>query len=154
MSNTRLDSAVGNDIEHDFLTRLYLRQYAFLTRRYPRQPQSTIYHLATLGVSGLVSLAGLAVLAFGFWFVSRVLGRPITPWAAPNWLIAAGSLGLTLLPGLFIDKKMSPLRFVEQGLIAMYSEPRERRRWWMAVLSIVPLAGIVAACFTALRATS
>ena len=142
-----------SDIEHDLLTRLYLRQYAFLTRRYPRQSQSTIFHLATLGVSAFVSLAGLAALALGFWFISRVLGRPITPWAAPDWLIIAGSLGLAFLPGLLIDKKMSSIRFVERDLISMYSAPRERLRWWIAVLSILPLAVIVAACFVALRST-
>jgi len=151
---TRLDNVRPPDMHHDLLTRLYLRQYAFLTRRYPRQPASAIYHYATLGVSALMSLAGLAILAFGFWVVSRVLHRPIVPWAAPDWLIVVGSLGLAFLPGIFIDKKMSPLRLVGQDLVTFYSAPGERLRWWLAVLSILPLTGVVAACFVALRSSS
>lgn len=138
-------------MNHDLLTRLYLRQYAFLSRRYPRQPPSAIFHFATLAVSGLVSLAVLAISALGFWIVSRVLNRPIVPWDAPDWLIVVGSLGLAFLPGIFIDKKMSPLRLVDQDIVTFYSAPRERLRWWFTVLSILPLTGIVAACFVALR---
>ncbi|MCW5574221.1 MAG: hypothetical protein KIT37_14460 [Steroidobacteraceae bacterium] len=141
-------------MNHDLLTRLYLRQYAFLIRRYPRQPASAIYHYATLGVSALVSLAGLAILALSFWIISRALNRPIVPWAAPDWLVVVGSLGLAFLPGIFIDKKMSSLRLVDQDLVTFYSAPAERLRWWVAVLSILPLTGIVAACFVALRSSS
>lgn len=141
-------------MNHDLLTRLYLRQYAFLTRRYPRQPASAIYHFATLGVSALVSLAGLATLALGFWVISRALNRPIVPWAAPDWLVVVGSLGLAFLPGVFIDKKMSSLRLVDKDLVTFYSEPQERLRWWLAVLSIIPLTGVVAVCFVALRSSS
>lgn len=138
-------------MNHDLLTRLYLRQYAFLTRRYPRQPSSVIFHFATLGVSGLLSLAVLAAVALGFWVASYVLNRPITPWAAPDWLVGLGCLGVAFLPGMIVDKKMSPLRLVAEDVITFYSTPRQRFRWWLAVLSILPLAGIVAACFAALR---
>jgi len=52
---------------------------------------------------------------------------------------------------MIVDKKMSPLRLVAEDVITFYSTPRQRFRWWLAVLSILPLAGIVAACFAALR---
>jgi hypothetical protein len=147
----RLGSAGLPDMNHDLLTRLYLRQYAFLTRTHARQTASARFHFATLAVSGLVSLAGLAMLAFGFWIASRALNKPIVPWAAPDWLILVGSSALVLLPGIFIDKKMSRLRYVDEGVIAFYSTPGERLRWWLGVLSIFPLGGVVAACFGALR---
>lgn len=153
MFATALGSAGLREMNHDLLTRLYLRQYAFLKRRYPRQPASAIYHFATLGVSALVSLAALAILALGSWVVSRLLNRPIVPWAAPDWLIVVGSVGLAFLPGVFIDKKMSPFRLVDQDVVTFYSAPGERLRWWVSVLSILPLAGVVAACFVALRSS-
>jgi hypothetical protein len=140
-------------MNHDLLTRLYLRQYAFLKRRYPGQSPSAIFHFATIGVSALVSLAGLALLAMGFWGISYMLGRIIVPWSAPRWLIAAGSLALAFLPGMIIDKKMSAYQTVRLDLITFYSTPRERLRWWLAVLSIVPLVGIVAVCFVSLRSS-
>jgi hypothetical protein len=138
-------------MKHDLLTRLYLRQYAFLTRTRAHQTASARYHFATLAVSALVSLAGLAMLAFGFWFASRVLNKLIVPWAAPDWLILVVSSALVLLPGFYIDKKMSPLTFVDENVIAFYSAPSQRFRWWLGVLSILPLGGVVAACFGALR---
>src|SRR3954465_406402 len=121
MLATRLVSVVPRDMSHDFLTRLYLRQYAFLTRRYPHQPPSAIFHFAAIGVSSLLSLAALAIVALGCWTASHVLGRLIVPWAGPNWLIFSGSLGLGFLPGIFVDKKMAVLRPVDQGLVAFYS---------------------------------
>ncbi len=139
------------DMNHDLLTRIYLRHYAFLTRRYKSQPASAIYHLATLTVSALVSLAGLAILALGLWFIVRVLDLPVAIWAAPDWLAIGVSLSLAFLPGVFIDKKMFPLRVVDEDLIAFYSTPRERFRWWLALLSTVPLGAVVGACFGLLR---
>lgn len=151
MSGTRLGNVVRSDMNHDLLTRLYLRQYAFLTRRYPRLPPSAIFHFATVGVSALLSLVILAAVALGFWIASRVLNKPVVPWAAPDWLIVVSCLGVAFLPGMFIDKKMSALRIVDQDLVAFYSTPRERLRWLLAVLSILPLTGVVVACFAALR---
>jgi hypothetical protein len=137
--------------DHDLLTRLYLRQYAFLRRRSPRQPPSATFHYATIGVSALMSLASLALLALGFWAISWVLNRLIVPWDAPEWLIVLASLCIAFLPGVFIDKKMSSFRDVDQHFIVFYSTPKQRFLWWLAVFSIFPLAGIVAACFASLR---
>jgi hypothetical protein len=138
-------------MNHDLLTRLYLRHYAYLTNRYPHQPPATIFHFATLGVSALLSLALFATLALGFWIASSLLNRPITPWALPGWVIAFGCLVLAFLPGLIVDRKMSPLRVVGQELVEFYSKPEERFRWWLTIFSILPLTCIVAACFVALR---
>jgi hypothetical protein len=96
-------------------------------------------------------LALFAALALGFWLASSMLNRPITPWALPGWVIAFGCLVLAFLPGLIVDRKMSPLRIVDQELVALYSTPGERCRWWLTVLSILPLTSIVAVCFVALR---
>jgi len=73
-------------MNHDLLSRIYLRHYAFLMRRYRGHPPSTIFHYATFGVSALLSTWLLATVAVGFWLASRVLGRPVAPWDAPDWL--------------------------------------------------------------------
>lgn len=138
-------------MNHDVLTRAYLRHYAFLMRRYPHQQPTTIYHFAVLAVAALLSLALLALTAIGFWLASHILQTPVVPWNAPKWLILALSAMLVFLPGYFVDKKMEPFRFVGEDLIALYSTQGQRLRWWLTVLSILPLAAVVAACFAVLR---
>lgn len=138
-------------MSHDFLTRIYFRHYAFLMRRYPGRPPSAIFHYATFGISALLSAWLLAIVAVSFWLASQVFGRPIAPWDGPNWLIVSGSLGLVFLPGLYVDRKFRALLRVDFSLIEAFSTPNERFRWWLAALSTVPSAAIVAGCFGAIR---
>lgn len=136
----------------EFLTRVYLRHYAFLRRIYPRQPAKSIYHFATLGISMLVSFALLALTAVVFLTVSLVVQRPVVPWAFPDWIMFAGSMALVFLPGFAIDEKFRSLIDVDLETLELYSSGGQRKWWWLMVLSLLPLGGIVAACFGVLRA--
>jgi hypothetical protein len=149
-SSSQQGNAVRHDINHDFLTRVYLRHYAFLRRIYPHQPPTAVFHFATLGVSVLLSAA---LLALGFRLTSRLLHRPVAPWEAHDGVVIALSLGLVFLPGWFVDRRMQHLRVVDEELIMFFGARDQRLRWWLAVLLFIPLGRIVAACFAALRAS-
>lgn len=137
---------------HDFLTRLYLRHYAFLRRRYPRQPARAIYHFATLGLSGLLSCALLALIAAASLSVSVLVARPIVPWSLPDWALIVGSVAIAFVPGLAIDVRFRNLVDVNEETVEVYSSDAHRRLWWLMVLAIVPMCGIMAFCFGVLRA--
>lgn len=79
---------------HNLLTRMYLRHYAFVRRAYPRQSANAIYHLATLGLSGLASLAVLAFTAATSLVVSLFMQSPVAPWEFPNWVLIVGSAAI------------------------------------------------------------
>lgn len=141
-------------MDHDFLSGVYFRHYAFLVRRYRDRSPSAIFHYATYGVSALLSTWLLAAVAVGFWLASRALGRPVAPWNAPDWLVMLGSLAVVFLPGLYVDRRFHSLQRLDGSVIELFSSPRERWRWWLAALSIAPAVGIVAACFAAIRSSS
>lgn len=140
-------------MDKDLLTGIYLRHSAFLVRRYPEQPSSAVFHFATLGVTVLVAAWLLAILALAFLVASQILGKPIAPWSAPIWLIAVASVALVFLPGIYVDRKFRSCS-VDTSLLENYNAPRERLLWWLLVLSLVLSAGIVAACFGAIRLSS
>lgn len=137
---------------HDLLTKMYLRHYAFLRRRYPRQPARAIYHLATLGLSGLLSCALLALIATLSLSLSVLVARPVVPWSLPDWALIIGSAAVAFLPGLAIDVRFRNLVDVNAGTVELYSSGAHRRWWWLMALSIVPICGTVAVCFGILRA--
>lgn len=140
--------------KRDFLKQVYLRHYAFLRRLYPRQSAKAIYHFATLGISGLVSLALLALVAVACLAVSLIVQRPVLPWALPDAVLVAGCVGLAFLPGFAIDAKLRDLVYVNDDVLAFYSSDNQRLRWWLMVLAVLPLGAITAACFAVLRAWS
>lgn len=140
--------------KRDFLKQVYLRHYAFLRRIYPRQSAKSIYHFATLGISGLVSLALLALVGVACLVVSLIVQRPVLPWALPDAVLVAGCVGLAFLPGFAIDAKFRNLVDVDDEVLAFYSSDSQRLRWWLMVLSVLPLGAITAACFGMLRAWS
>lgn len=84
---------------HNFLERAYLRHYAYLSRVYPQRSARNIYHLATLGLSGLVSWVLLALIAVVSLAVSLLMDRPVVPWGLPNRVVLAGSAAIVFLPG-------------------------------------------------------
>lgn len=139
-------------MKHDFLTQVYLRQYAFLVRGRPQISPRTAFHFSTLAVSGLMSLATLAILALALLILSRMLGRPVAPWSAPDWALVIVAAGIAFLPGMYIDRKMEAYRLVGSDLIAQYSTQRQRWLWLLTISSIIPLATITGLCFAAIRA--
>lgn len=141
-------------MDHDLLSGVYFRHYAFLMRRYRDRSPSAIFHYATLGVSALLSTWLLAVVAVGFWLASLAVGRPIAPWNAPDWVVVLGSLTVVFLPSIYVDRRFHALRVLDDSIIEFFSSPRERWRWWLAAMSMIPSAGIVAACFAAIRSSA
>ena len=141
-------------MRHDVLTKMYLRQYAFLIRRSPRLSPGTAFHFSTLAVSGIASLAVLAALATTLWILSLVLGRSLAPWLLPNWALIVFAAGIAFLPGMYIDRKMAELRAVGSDLIAIYSSRHQRALWLLTMFSIIPLAAVIGFCFAALRTGS
>jgi len=143
-------SVQGED--HDLLTRMYLRQYAFLRHRYPRQPARAIYHFATLGLSGLLSCALVALIALVLLAVSGLVARPVVPWSLPDWALIVGSVAVAFVPGLAIDARFRDMADVNAETVEAYSSGAHRRKWLLMVLSIVPICGTVAVCLGILRA--
>lgn len=143
--------AVHRSMDHDMLTRIYLRHYAYLTRLYPNRPLTGIYHLATLGVGWLLSLVAFAGVALGLLIISIVIQEPILPWAAPKWVLVAVCVIIAFVPGWFVDREMRHLRIVEKDLLEFYGSRSQRIRWWLGLLSLLPLSGIIAASFALLR---
>jgi len=135
----------------DFLTRMYLRHYAFLRRLYPQLAAENIYHFATLGVSGVISCALLALTAAGCLAVSGLLARPIVPWSLPNWAVMVACAAIVFVPGWLIDTRFKNLTDVQPETVELYSSSANRRQWWLMVVSIVPMCGTVAVCFAILR---
>jgi hypothetical protein len=151
LGRVRTDKLIAQAERHDLLTRMYLRHYAFLRRSYPRQSPRAIYHFATLGLSGLLSSALLALLAAASLAISLILARPVVPWTVPEWALIIGSAVIALVPGLAIDRRFRNLIDVNQETVEQYSSGAQRRQWWLMLLSIVPICGTVAVCFGVLR---
>lgn len=133
------------------LTRIYLRHYAYIARIYPSRSPLGIHHLTVLGVGWLVSLCIFAAMALGLLVASVVLARPIAPWSAPKWLLLAVIAAVMLLPGWHLDKRMLGSRRVDADVLSFYNSRSQRIRWWLGLLSILPLCGVIAACFAAIR---
>jgi hypothetical protein len=110
--------------KHDWLTRIYLHHYAFLRRIYPRQSAKAIYHFATLGISGLVSLALLALTAVALVAVSLVPGRPVVPWALPDEILFASCAAIVFLTGWAIDTRFRNLSDVDGETLELYGSDR------------------------------
>ena len=136
---------------HDLVMRMYLRHYAFLRLRYPEQPARVIYHFATLALSGLFSVALLALIAASFLAVSLIFAKPVVPWALPDWALIVGAATIVFVPGWVIDRRFNNLVDVNPETVGLYSSGEQRRSWWLMVLSILPICGILAACFGFLR---
>ena len=136
---------------HDLLTRMYLRHYAFLRLRYREQPTRVIYHFATLGLSGLISVALLALLAASSLVISLICARPVVPWTLPDWALIVGAATIVFVPGWVIDQRFEKLTDVSPEIVKLYGSGEQRRHWRLMVLSVLPLCAIAAACFGILR---
>jgi hypothetical protein len=131
----------------DFLTRMFLRDYAIVERTPGVRSHRAVHSLALIATSAWLFAACLAA-----WCVFCAISAPVLPewiplWSAPRWSALAQISLIAFAPSTMLDRKMRPYEAQRTTLVDVYSTPRERMIWWWTTASIAPLTGLVAVCF-------
>jgi hypothetical protein len=134
-------------VKPGFLTRMFLRDYAFVERMPGTRGHHSAHNLALIATSAWLTAACLAA-----WCIFCAIASPILPgwlalWSAPRWSAIVQLVVLVFVPSMLLDRKMRRYEAQRTAMIDLYSTPRERTYWWWTTASIVPLIGLVAACF-------
>lgn len=115
------------------LASMFLRHCAFLTGLYMDRDSSSVWYFATLNVTITVAnFAFVGVTLFAVLF-NDWLSPAINPITAPSEVRLAVFLGVPLLCGYFVDKRLANFRNHLPSL-ASYKTFSERLKWILEIL--------------------
>jgi hypothetical protein len=128
----------------DFFTRMFLRDYAFVETLHKNSSHHTNFEFASLSTSAWVVSVAYALAAVACLLLRDVIPHQLNPATAPKPVIFVECIVVAFGGGWFVDTKARPFRSARPKNIDDFKTPKERFKWWLTALSIVPLVAIFA----------
>ena len=125
-----------------FFRRMLLRDYSVIESIQKKQPHHVNLNFAELATGGWLFLASMALVSVACLVFKSTISPELNLVTAPKPVRLAIIFGVVLAVSTFVSRLARPYRDARPVEVDQFKTRSERRKWWFATLSLVPLATI------------
>jgi hypothetical protein len=123
----------------NFTERMVLRDYAFLERLQRREAHVTNWNFATLATTVWQFILAFTLLNALCVALRDVLPENLNPLTASASFTTVILVSLIAVIGIRVDHVTRRFKHARPAIVDWFSSARERKKWWLTTLSIVPM---------------
>jgi len=128
----------------DFVTRMFLRDYAFIETLSKNRSHHANCEFAAISVGAWVVALGFMLVTAVCLVLRDVIPPPLNIATASKPVTFVECLAIVLGGAWFVENKIRPFRSARPDCIDDFKTPRERLKWWLTSLSIVAFVATLA----------
>jgi hypothetical protein len=134
-----------NGDRFSFVTRMFLRDYAFIERLHGKLHHSVNYNFAALATTAWFTVLTILLLLFLCVLFRDVIPAFINPLTAEKGILLIECLTIPFIVDFLVERSIQ--RYKSAGrpdAVDRFSVPIERIKWWATTLSILAMTAAVA----------
>lgn len=126
---------------------MFLRDYAFIETLHENASHRTNCEFAVISMGGWVVLVEFTLVSAACLLFRDVIPPQLNLVTASKPVMLIECLAIVLSAAWFVESKARPFRATRPDNIDEFKTPPERLKWWLTVLSIVPITAALAGIF-------
>jgi hypothetical protein len=131
----------------NFFERMFLRDYAFIETMHQDRSHHKNCEFAIISMGAWVVLVEFTLVAAACLLLREVIPPQLNIATAPKPILLAECIAIVLSGAWFVETVARPFKSARPANVDDFKVPQEQLKWWLTLLSIIPIVAAMAGVF-------